>query len=56
VTGERLQNFSDGWDDNRKKMVEQIQGLAQVAHGAGKACKEIDTELYNTLVGKGKKK
>lgn len=53
---ERLQDFSDGWDDNRKKMIEQIQGLGTLAHEAGKAYKEIDTALYDALVGKGQKK
>jgi hypothetical protein len=53
---ERLQDFSDGWDDNRKKMIEEIQGLGQVAHEAGKAYKELDTALYDALIGKGKKK
>ncbi|MCW8381641.1 hypothetical protein [Streptomyces justiciae] len=53
---ERLQDFSDGWDDNRKKMIEEIQGLGKVAHEAGKAYKELDTALYNALIGKGKKK
>ncbi|MEU0968430.1 hypothetical protein ABZ357_24430 [Streptomyces sp. NPDC005917] len=53
---ERLQDFSDGWDDNRKKMVEQIQGLGQLAHEAGKAYTELDTALYSALVGKGQKK
>ncbi|WP_324784246.1 hypothetical protein [Streptomyces sp. H51] len=52
---ERLQDFSDGWDDNRKKMIEEIQGLGTLAHEAGKAYKQIDTELYNALVGKEKK-
>ncbi|MGW7254839.1 hypothetical protein [Streptomyces sp. NPDC054834] len=56
VLYERLQDFSDGWDDNRKKMVEEIQGLGQIAHEAGKAYTELDTALYNALVGKGKKK
>ena len=53
---ERLQDFSDGWDDNRKKMIEEIQGLGQVAHESGKAYKELDTALYDALIGKGKKK
>ncbi|MFI9831919.1 hypothetical protein ACIHIX_30030 [Streptomyces sp. NPDC051913] len=53
---ERLQDFSDGWDDNRKKMIEEIQGLGQVAHESGKAYKELDTALYNALIGKGKNK
>ncbi|MDN3028665.1 hypothetical protein [Streptomyces sp. S.PB5] len=53
---ERLQDFSDGWDDNRKKMIESIQGLGQMAHESAKAYKELDTALYDALTGKGKKK
>ncbi|MFJ6083036.1 hypothetical protein ACIQI8_16705 [Streptomyces sp. NPDC092369] len=53
---ERLQDFSDGWDDNRKKMIEEIQGLGTLAHEAGKAYKEVDTALYDALTGKGKTK
>ncbi|MFC9848384.1 hypothetical protein ACFWFF_00435 [Streptomyces sp. NPDC060223] len=53
---ERLQDFSDGWNDNREKMIEEIKGLGEVAKTAGEAYTEIDTQLYNALVGKGKKK
>ena len=53
---ERLQEFSDGWDDNRKKMIEEIKGLGTLAHESGKAYTELDTALYNALIGKGKGK
>ncbi|MFJ8595585.1 hypothetical protein [Streptomyces sp. NPDC093598] len=54
---DRLQEFSDGWDDNRKKMIEEIKGLGTVAKEAGKAYTELDTALYDALVGKkGRKK
>ncbi|MFF3844812.1 hypothetical protein [Streptomyces sp. NPDC002328] len=53
---ERLQDFSDGWDDNRKKMIEEIQGLGKLAKEAGKAYTEVDIALYDALVGKGKQK
>jgi hypothetical protein len=53
---ERLQEFSDGWNDNRKKMIEEIKGLGEIAKAAGEAYTELDTQLYNALVGKGKKK
>ncbi len=51
---ERLQDFSDGWNDNREKMIEQIKGLGEVAKTAGEAYTQIDDELYKTLVGKDK--
>ncbi|MGP4044750.1 DUF6317 family protein [Streptomyces sp. 2A115] len=53
---ERLQEFSDGWNDNREKMIEEIKGLGEIAKTAGEAYTEIDTELYKALVGKDKKK
>jgi hypothetical protein len=53
---ERLQEFSDGWNDNRDKMIEEIKGLGEIAKTAGEAYTEIDTELYKALVGKDKKK
>jgi hypothetical protein len=53
---DRLQEFSDGWDDNRKKMIEEIKGLGTLAKEAGKAYTELDTALYDALTGKGKKK
>jgi hypothetical protein len=52
---ERLQDFSDGWDDNRKKMVEEIQGLGEVAKTAAESYDEIDKQLVDALTGKGKK-
>ncbi|WP_413757645.1 DUF6317 family protein [Streptomyces sp. MMBL 11-3] len=51
---ERLQEFSDGWNDNREKMIEEIKGLGEVAKTAGEAYKEIDEQLYKALVGKDK--
>jgi len=53
---ERLQDFSDGWNDNREKMIEEIKGLGEIAKTAGEAYTEIDNELYKALVGKDKKK
>jgi hypothetical protein len=53
---DRLQEFSDGWDDNRKKMIEEIKGLGTLAKEAGKAYTALDTALYDALTGKGKKK
>ncbi|MEV0175393.1 hypothetical protein AB0I00_30270 [Streptomyces sp. NPDC050803] len=53
---ERLQEFSDGWDDNRKKMIEEIKGLGTLAQEAGKAYTELDTALYDALTGKNKGK
>ncbi|MFF8672066.1 hypothetical protein [Streptomyces sp. NPDC015242] len=53
---DRLQEFSDGWDDNRKKMIEEIKGLGTLAKEAGNAYTELDTALYDALTGKGKKK
>ncbi|MEU6079262.1 hypothetical protein [Streptomyces sp. NPDC047108] len=51
---ERLQDFSDGWNDNRTKMIEEIKGLGEVAEKAGEAYEEIDTELMKALLGEGK--
>ncbi|MEV6313631.1 hypothetical protein [Streptomyces sp. NPDC051776] len=51
---ERLQDFSDGWNDNRTKMIEEIKGLGEAAQKAGEAYEEIDTQLTNALLGKGK--
>ncbi|MGP3951657.1 hypothetical protein [Streptomyces sp. 7N604] len=51
---ERLQDFSDGWNDNRTKMIEEIKGLGEVAEKAGEAYEQIDTELMKALLGKGK--
>ncbi|MBV1938376.1 hypothetical protein KUF83_17660 [Streptomyces sp. BV286] len=48
---ERLQEFSDGWNDNREKMIEEIKGLGEVAKTAGEAYTQIDDELYKALVG-----
>ncbi|MFD4577677.1 hypothetical protein ACFWNK_35800 [Streptomyces sp. NPDC058417] len=53
---ERLHDFSDGWDDNRAKMIDEIKGLGKFAKEAGKAYTEVDTLLYDALVGKGKKR
>lgn len=51
---ERLQEFSDGWNDNREKMIEEIKGLGEVAKTAGEAYTQIDDELYKALVGQDK--
>ncbi|WP_151479646.1 hypothetical protein [Streptomyces albicerus] len=51
---ERLQEFSDGWNDNREKMIEEIKGLGEIAKTAGEAYTQIDDELYKALVGKDK--
>jgi hypothetical protein len=51
---ERLQEFSDGWNDNREKMVEEIKGLGEIAKTAGEAYTQIDDELYKALVGQDK--
>jgi hypothetical protein len=48
---ERLQEFSDGWNDNREKMIEEIKGLGEIAKTAGEAYTQIDDELYKALVG-----
>ncbi|MFJ8086394.1 hypothetical protein ACIQ6Y_38285 [Streptomyces sp. NPDC096205] len=53
---ERIQEFSDDWDDNRNQMIKDIEGLGTLAKEASKAYKELDTALYQALVGKGKKK
>ncbi|MEU4167498.1 hypothetical protein AB0F46_11490 [Streptomyces sp. NPDC026665] len=49
---ERLQDFSDDWDDNREKMIKDIEALGTIAKEASKAYVELDTALYNALVGK----
>ncbi|MFW6695613.1 hypothetical protein [Streptomyces sp. MAR4 CNX-425] len=49
---ERLQDFSDGWDDTRAKMVDEIMGLGEVAQKAGEAYREIETQLVDSLLGK----
>ncbi|MER5468952.1 hypothetical protein ABZX90_07565 [Streptomyces sp. NPDC002935] len=53
---ERLQDFSDDWDDNRNKMIKEIEGLGTIAKKASEAYVELDTALYSALVGKGQKK
>lgn len=53
---ERLQEFSDEWDDNRNKMIKDIEGLGVIAKEASKAYVGLDTALYQALIGKGKKK
>ncbi|MGW3662908.1 hypothetical protein [Streptomyces sp. NPDC005141] len=53
---ERLQDFSDDWDDNREKMIKDIEALGTIAKEASKAYVELDTALYSALVGKGQKK
>ncbi|MEV6196080.1 hypothetical protein AB0M19_27195 [Streptomyces sp. NPDC051920] len=52
---ERLQDFSDDWDDNREKMIEDIEALGTIAKEASKAYVELDTALYSALVGKRQK-
>ncbi len=37
-------------------MIEEIKGLGTLAHESGKAYTELDTALYNALIGKGKGK
>ncbi|MGQ4376395.1 hypothetical protein ACN6K9_006722 [Streptomyces sp. SAS_267] len=49
---ERLQDFSDDWDDNREKMIKDIEALGTIAKEASKAYVELDTALYSALVGK----
>ncbi|MFJ4831424.1 hypothetical protein ACIP79_16090 [Streptomyces sp. NPDC088747] len=53
---ERLQDFSDDWDDTRSKMIKDVEGLGTIAKEASKAYVELDTALYSALVGKDKKK
>ncbi|KAB1147735.1 hypothetical protein F7R91_11660 [Streptomyces luteolifulvus] len=53
---ERLQDFSDDWDDNRNKMIKEIEGLGTIAKEAAKAYVQLDTALYQALIGKDKKR
>ena len=49
---ERVREFAHNWDDRRKKMVGNIAGLAEAAHGVGDAFEQLETDLVGALEGK----
>lgn len=52
----QLQEFSDGWNDNRNNMIEGIKGLAETAKAAAETYDQIEKQLVDALLGKGAKR
>jgi hypothetical protein len=49
---EKVQEFAHNWDDRRKKMVKNIQNLAEAASKTGEAFETLDSEFAAALKGK----
>ena len=49
---DRLEEFADSWDDRRKEMTANIEGLGEFAKGAGDAFEELEDEFVAALEGK----
>ncbi|MGW0736227.1 hypothetical protein [Streptomyces sp. NPDC002851] len=41
--------FSSNWEIHRKKLVEELEGLAKLTKAAAKGFEKIDTDLANAL-------
>ena len=49
---DRLEEFADSWDDRRKEMTANIEGLGEFAQGAGDAFEQLEDECVAALEGK----
>lgn len=49
---DRLEEFADSWDDRRKEMTANIEGLGEFAEGAGDTFEQLEDEFVAALAGK----
>lgn len=48
---ERLEEFADNWDNRRREMTKDIEGLGELAEGAATEYERLETELARALEG-----
>lgn len=48
---DKFSDFVDNWEISREKLMEEVDAMARIAHGAAKAYEEIDHQLAEAIRG-----